>query len=441
MQSGPRPFQIALIAIFVVLMFVGGVLFVTYQPSSQTDAPVFGNQVQIWGTLDRQVVNKMIQDIRAEVEDFQVVSYRQLDERTFVAELVDAIAEGRSPDVVLIPHTELANLRTKITPIPYDSQIPGYDQRTHLDTYADGAEIFTLSDGIYATPLAVDPLVMYWNRDIFSANNFAAAPRTWEEIVGDVVPTVVVRDFNRNILLSPIALGEFSNITNAFAIVSTLLLQGGSQMVLEDGRTYQVSLDRSVNANVQRPLTSALEFFTSFSTVNNPLYSWNRVQAQDTNAFAAGDLAVYLGLGSEYDNLARLNPNLNFDIAEVPQAAGTSVRRTYGDYYGLAILRASQNQNGALAAIRTIASRPQQLSLFSSSLSMAPARRDLLTAGSFNPIEQIRYRAAIAAFGWLSPEPIVATEAFADGVEDILSNRSSVSEAVRAIMFSISNGY
>src|SRR3990167_4058409 len=87
-------------------------------------------------------------------------------------------------------------------------------------------------------PVAVDPLVLFWNRDIFARGGLIVAPKTWEEVVANTVPTLTVRDFSRNIQTAGIAMGEYRNIKNAFPIISLLAIQGGSALVTEARGTY-----------------------------------------------------------------------------------------------------------------------------------------------------------------------------------------------------------
>lgn len=431
MNQGIRPFQIALIAVFLVFIVIGLLVFVLYKPSP-SEGEVFGD-VQIWGTLDATVMRTMLYEIAKDNDTFNHVSYQQIDERDFEDVVVNAIAEGRSPDLILIPHTDLVKFRPKLAPISYDS----LSARDFKDRFIDGGEIYLLPDGVYTIPLLVDPLVLYWNRDILASNSFAAPPQTWESIVADYVPTIVERDFNRNILLSPIGMGEYRNVNNAFALISTLMMQGGSRLVSVDSNKYTVDLDRSVNASVNNPLTSALQFYTSFATANNPLYSWNRAISGDQSAFVGEKLALYFGLGSEYKAISRLNPNLNFDIADMPQSAGSSAKRTYGDVYGLALLKAAPNPGSAYTAIGVITSDKRYLDVLYQGYGMAPAERSLIAAGTTNPVDQVRYRMAVIAHGWLNPDLPTTEAAFQQGVEDILSLRSSVNQAVRDTVFKI----
>ena len=251
--------------------------------------------------------------------------------KNFSVTLTNALADGTGPDLLLLSHEQLVELRRRIAPISYES-FPIRDIRSN---YVDGADIFAMSDGLYAYPIAVDPLMLYWNRNLFSSKNLLSAPTTWESLIA-YVPALTERDFDRTIIKSAIAMGEYQNIRNAFGTISALLLQSGSRFVEEaEGNRYDIYLDTSVAGG--RPLVSTIDFYTRFSRPTNSLYSWNRSFSEDRQEFLAENLAMYFGYGSEGREIERLNPNLSFDIAEVPQGASATVRRTYGNFYGLSV--------------------------------------------------------------------------------------------------------
>lgn len=419
-----RPFQLVLLAIFGVSALLSVLLISNYQSRFQAEQHRYGSSVIIWGTLDRSAFERVFRDISDADNAFRAVEYVQKDAFSFDLDLVNAIAEGRGPDLILLRADSLVKHRNKLLPLSYET-FPIRDIRS---TYVDAAEIFALSDGFYALPLAVDPLVMYWNRDLFASNGLAEPPRTWEEIVNVTVPALTRRGDNRSILRSAVAFGEFGNITHARRILLALTLQSGGEMISETDNRYTVGLNRSAVGN-QVPLESAAQFFTSFSNPSSPTYSWNRAQFNDANVFSAGDLGVYFGLGSEAETVEERNPNLNFDIEVIPQGASATLSRTYGDVYGLAILRASQNPSGAYAAAGLITGGAYAPPL-ARALAMAPARRAALSQQTGNRFEQVRNQSALYARSWLDPDPSQSNAIFSQMIEDVVSNRSRLTQAV-----------
>ena len=420
-----RPFQIGLIGFFGFIALTTLVVFSNFQGFRSGEVNPYGSQVVIWGTFDKIMVSNTIGLIEDVDDRYGVVSYVEIDEREFESALLNAIAEGRSPDVVLLPHDLLVKYRTKLAPLSYEFVPRG----TYENNYVEGAEIFLLQDGVYALPLLVDPLVMYWNRDLFSNAGIATPPSDWGTLRNDVVPKLTKRSSTFDLLQSAVALGEYSNINNAKAILSLLAIQSGSQMILDTESGYQVRINDSQNGQTFAPFDAALAFYTEFANRGRSVYSWNRAQPLDRNRFTSGDLAIYFGFASEATLIQDQNPNLNFTIAPVPQGAGASAVRGYGTFYGLAIVRASQNHGGSYQAALEL-TKPEFARDLAANLGLASADRSVIAAGDQDPFRQTFLTAALTARGWLDPDPDASALIFQDMIEDVTSGRSRINESI-----------
>jgi len=413
-----RPFELVLALGFGILAFAALILMMTYRPANQT-VQNFTQPVVIWGFLDSSAVMGILDELAREDVSIRNVSYTQIDPASFDERFITALADGAGPDVVLIPHEKLVQYRPRLRPFSYDRlPLPDFQR-----TYIDGTEVFAMTDGIYAIPVAIDPLVLYANRDILATFNFANPPATWEMMVNDYVPTLVQRNFSREIIRSPLAFGEYRNVQNGFAIISLLLLQRGSLMVTEEaaGR-YVLALNTTRDGDVTA-FSRVVDFYTNFANPSNPLYTWNRSLPLDRQAFLSENLVFYFGKGSEARSIARQNPNLNFTVAEVPQGATATIRRTYGTFYGFAVVRNSQNVAGAERAIQLLVTEAAQTRI-ASELGLAPVSRNLLMAGSNDVYGRTIYSAATVARGWWSPDPRAVDSIFTTMVEDVLANRA-----------------
>ena len=418
-----RPFQVGLLGGFALLGVVSLILIATFQGFSTGQGKIYGDAVVIWGTLNNTAIRNTINKIAEDDKDFSVVTYVEKDPRTFEEELVNAIAENRAPDAILMSHEDLVTYRPKLLSIPYEN----FPLRNFKDTYLDGAEIFALSDGLYALPFAVDPVVMYWNRDIFSTGGLALPPATWEALT-DTVQQLTLRDATRNILQSTVAFGEYRNVDHGKEVLLTLLLQSGSRMIEESEQNYVVALDEPINQDSRPPLASTLQFYTEFSNANSQLYSWNRAKENDLNEFLGGTLALYFGYGSEALRVRQRNPNLNFDVTSVPQGAGATIKRVYGQFYGLALLRSTSNPQGTYRALLTLSS-PEAAAAISEELSLSPVHRSTIALGSPNPYRQTILSQALIARGWLDPGSEASDTILETMVEDVVSNRQKASAA------------
>jgi len=412
-----RPFQIGLLAAFGIIGLASLALLATFQGFGGLTQNPYGSKVVIWGTFPEGPFTTLIQEVGRDDRNFLVVEYIEKDERTFEDELVNAIAENRAPDAVILSHEDLILLRPKLQAISYDS----FPTRTLRDQYLDGFEIFARANGLYAIPFAVDPIVMYWNRDILAAGGFASPPATWESLIS-MVERLTLRDATRNLLQATVAFGEYENVQNAKSILLTLLLQSGSQMIIEGTTRYEVKLDKAAGNETDRPLFSTLQFFVEFSNVYSPLYSWNRTFTSDQSAFLGEKLALYFGFGREATRLRQQNPNLNFDVSPVPQGAGATVKRTYGEFYGYSLIATGKNQSGAYRALLLLGNAANTAKL-ASELGLAPAHRMAIESGTENPVLGTIFNQALVARGWLDPNKTKSSEIFGQMIEDITSGR------------------
>ena len=421
-----RPFEIGLIAFFAISAVIAIIMVSIFQAKPSSESQKYGDRVEIWGTLPQAPMTSFLTAVSADIEELGVVTYTYIDERTFDDVLLNAIAEGRSPDMVIIPQSLLVQYRAKLTPISPDV----VTKRTFRDMYIDGAEIFYMSDGVYGIPFAVDPMVMYWNRDMFSSAGLSTPPRTWEQLVAVSTPALTRSNNLREIFQSAVAFGGYDNVTHAKDIIALLSLQTGSNMVSEQNGTYDVNLGGS--AQGVSTLETVLNFYTQFSIPTSSLYTWNKGKPNDLDAFTTGQLALYFGLGSEWGILEKKNPNLNFDIAQVPQGEGVTTLRTFGNFYAFAIPRASQKASGAFAVAQLFAS-PQYAEQLARAYDFVPVLRAGVGAQN-NSTDAVRYQSALYARGWLDPSPQQTNEIFREIVEGIVEGsermKQSVSDAV-----------
>ena len=119
-------------------------------------------------------------------------------------------------------------------------------------------------------------------------------------------------------------------------------------------------------------------------------------------------------------------------------APGTyAARTTYGKAYAFAIPRASNNGDGALRVALMLSER-DSVPLFARALGMAPAHRGALAPLAGDLFEPVYYPEALVARGWLSPAPSDTDRIFATMVNNVLSGRESVGNALDTASQSLS---
>lgn len=414
-------FQIVLTSIFGVFIFIAVLTFALYRGGSSTAG---GGSVVVWGSFSAQDFNSVVNNTGLSQDKTIQISYVQKSEATLVADFTEALAEGAGPDLIIFSQDYLWSNRTKLTPIPYAS----ISERDFKETFVEAGEIYLMPEGIYALPLVVDPLVLYYNRDLLSAAGKAKPVAYWDEIYSETT-NLTKRDAAGNLIQSTVALGETRNIKNFKDIFSMLLFQAGSTITGVANSELDSYLTETFRMPV-RPTDSALEFYTQFSNPTKSFYSWNRTLAEAQTRFTSGDLAYYLGYASEYRALRNKNPTLNFSAALVPQSRVSGKSVTSGKLYSISLSRGSKNPQGALTAASKLVA-VEAAGELAGTLFLPPVRRDLLSQKPTDSLWPVFYNAALQTRTWLDPNPALSAKVFSDMIETVTSGRARVSEAVQ----------
>lgn len=417
-------FKTIFISVFGFFIILGLVAFSAFRSNNAASSQV---NISIWGTVPKTAFDNFISKYEQDKSIQFKLTYTEDNISTIDNDLVEAIATGKGPDAILIPQELMKRYLDKVTLIPFTS-IP---ERTFLDTYINEAQLYIRPTGIFAMPFFVDPMVMYWNKDLFANASVATPPTQWSDF-----PTLANKftqiGKNGNITESVASFGEFSNVENAKAILSTLMMQAGSPMVSFDStrNSFVSDLYQQTSDNIIIPAVSALNFFTDYSNPKKSVYSWNSSLPDSKDFFLSGNLATYFGFASELSDIENKNPNLNFDVAMMPQTINAVAKTTFGELYGFALLKSSVNNAAALNLISMLTSA-DAVNDFLQFQGGAPARNDLLAAGTSDPQKTIFYNSAIIAKGWIDPSIDGTNQIFQEMVNNITTGNLSVSDSVQ----------
>ncbi|MEX0917081.1 MAG: extracellular solute-binding protein [Candidatus Paceibacterota bacterium] len=427
METKSKFFQLGVLFFFGTLAVLGVLFFAGiggFGGSKERAGPV-----EIWGTAPRGVMNEIIGDLRRTRDDFDSVEYVEKNPATYYQEFVEALASGTGPDLFMLDQDEILQHENKAVLIPYDN----YPQRDFRNTFIQEGELYATTKGIIALPFSVDPLVMYWNRTLFQSAGIANPPEFWDEFL-TLAPRLTQRDQAFNIIKSAVALGEYQNVRHAKEILTTLLFQAGTPII---NSNLEVVLDEQFSFST-KPSHAALRFYTEFADPVRDAYSWNRALPESRQAFISGDLAVYFGFASELEGIRNANPNLNFDVAFLPQSRDSGERLTFGSMRALAISRQSENPGGALVVAEVLTS-PEVLARYEEFSGLPPVRRDMLAQKTGIAHKDTFYDSALVAQAWLDPNPITTDTIFKDMVESVLSGSLRISDAVRTADSELAN--
>jgi ABC-type glycerol-3-phosphate transport system substrate-binding protein len=418
------PFQMVLLGVFGVLGLIGIAAFALQSAGGASEDV---GTVTVWGTFAQADVDRFLHEYGLEERRTASVNYVQKDESRFYLDLNEALAAGTGPDLIIIDQPHVTRYQRSLESIPYTD----FPIRAFKDSFIDATETLLVPDGVIGIPLTIDPLVLYWNKDLLAENGIARPPRNWSDIF-KIAQTVTKRDESGLITKSGIALGEFTNILHAKEIVSAMIMQAGGEIVVarDDTGALESRLAKS-DENELPPAQSAVRYYTAFADPSKNTYSWNRSLPSSRDLFTQGDLALYIGTASELNLIANKNPNLNFDVAPLPQNSGPNARTlTTGTIYAFAIPKASDNKTGAVqiayALTATAASKQWE------EIVKTPSpQRTLLVPDPKDPFVTSFRQSALQMKVYPDPDPDASGEIFQRMIERITTGQEKISDSVQ----------
>jgi ABC-type glycerol-3-phosphate transport system substrate-binding protein len=297
--------------------------------------PAYKVNLEIWGVFDNSdSLDKITAEYKKINPHVGEIKYRKFTVDSFSGDLVNALASGQGPDIFWIHNTWGPSFKDKVEPIP--DYLLG--EKEFRDNFVDVAAQDFMADGkIYALPLSVDSLALYYNKDIFNSEGITSPPRTWEEF-GEDVRRITKYDQSRNIIRAGASVGTSNNIKRPTDLLSLLMLQNGVKMT-NDEHT-EAAFDKVVNVgnNSVRAGENALSFYTQFANGRSSDYTWNRNMHYSIDAFYEGTSAMMLDYSWEYSTIKNMNSKLNFAVAPIPQNFPNNPVN-YANYWAMTVSR------------------------------------------------------------------------------------------------------
>lgn len=367
-------------------------------------------ELTMWGTWESTAFREIGRALQEQSGNTLTLTYIQKSSATYEQDLVEALAADAGPDLWLIPTDWRFSRASLITPLPTQF----LNEREFHEHFVDVASLFVApppsagqAASILALPLAFDPLVLYWNKDLFNAASIALPPRTWTELMNQAA-LLTRRNTTGQIEVAGVALGRASNIPLFKNIFETLLLQENSRQ-----NTFLEDTDAA---------NSATRYYTNFALSSQPHFSWHALLSPPRTLFLQNDLGMMIDYASYEPALAQQNPHLNFAIAPLPQI-NQNIPIGSGDLWGITVSRASPKSVAAWQAALLLTGKDLAPPLIAAA-NLTPARRDLLN--SLNPI----HAAVLQAKRIPDQNTAQISPILAEMIDNAADGRETVSEAV-----------
>ncbi len=415
-------FQTILIASFLAFFIFGVLIFSGLINIGNSGKSTIAGKVTIWGTIPYDQAGELFKDMGGS-NGSVTIDYTEQDKTTYQQNLIEAFAKDQGPDLFILTPDMLLKNKTFISEIPYAS----YSQSLFKTNYIDGADILLDTDGFMGYPLLVDPIVLYYNKNILANNSVLYPPSTWDDLI-NLSTTLIKRDPDGTLSQKMIGLGEYDNVNHSKDLLSLILIQSGNPMVTTTDKGYRMTLKDDAPDKTY-PFEQVINFFLGFSNPSKDSYTWDRSMPNSFDVFTSNKLAFYLGYSSELFKIKSMNPNMSFDVTSVPQPKGTDTLRTYGNIYTLVANKKSKNLNSAFG-VASLITDPANLKELGIRASLPTASRALLSVKPSDPYLLTFFNSAIISHSWLDPDREQTDSIFRNLIENSLSNKLSVVDAI-----------
>lgn len=237
-----------IIIIVLSLSIVLGFLFWKFGPNAsffnkpQQAGPV---TITFWGLWeDENLMKPLITEYEKQHPNISI-KYERESSINYRTRVQTQIRAGVGPDVFMIHNSWLPMFQSDLAPAPADV-FSLNDYKTMF--YPVASDSFINDDQIYAAPMEVDGLALFYNEDMLNAVG-AKPPKDWQEFI-DTATKMTVKN-SSGIQTSGAALGTASNVDNWSDILGLLLMQ-------------QPNVDFNNLATAQ--VAEVLRFYTDFVT-------------------------------------------------------------------------------------------------------------------------------------------------------------------------------
>ncbi len=410
------------IGIVVVIILGAGVYFF----GRKEPVPPENVELTFWNLWDDSDTMKDAIAAYKAVRPWVNINYYKRPYAGYEEELVDMIAEGKGPDIFAIHNTWVPKHQRKMSTLPETLMTVG----TYRDTFADVATQDFIDNGqIYAIPLSIDTLALYYNKDFFNSANIPYPPTTWNEF-NDDVKKLTLFDESGDIVRAGATVGTVDNVNRAVDILDLLILQQGSDIV--DKTTGKVTFNKAMTSgdgSTVIPGLDALTFYTAFSNPLKSVYTWNANMDYSVDAFAYGKAAMMLGYSYHNATIKFKNPGLNFGVSEMPQINSATSRVNYANYWGEAVWAGSPNQEEAWRFLMFLAER-ENLQGYLEMTGKPTSRRDMVSDRSGASLG-IFDGQILSAKSWYQLDNVALENYLADMIRLVVQRQKTEEDSMR----------
>ncbi len=419
------------IIILGVLIFVFVVALIIYlvigRSKKQEETSVRQNELVIWDSFDSEEnltpYFAKFEEANPDIE----IKYVKKNPQNYELESIEAIASENPPDIWVVPSNWMGKHNDKLAALS-EGKMDSKNNKTNAEVFQEtfisvASQDSVLNDQVLGMPLFVDTLSLYYNGTLLNqkyqdyikshenvdpasvSKTLTTPPKTWD-------------DLNNLIKLygsGAIALGN-SSVENSADILSTLMIQYGTQMVSDDKKTALFHTAKNQLNDVAYPGTKALEFYTGFAKKGKENFTYDGKSAY--NDFTSEKVAMMIDYRQ---NLGKIKADMTNEpsVAVLPQPKNIARPIDLAYYQIFTVTKQSQNQEMAWNFILSLQNSDLSQKYLTKLGVNSPYKSQV--EGSNDPFD-IQTKNATS---WYNPDPAKVVKIFNSAIDQVLGGQKA----------------
>ncbi|PCI24152.1 hypothetical protein COB57_05575 [Candidatus Peregrinibacteria bacterium] len=428
--------------------------------SAPIELPKENVELHVWNLFDdTDVLKGPIQAFESAHPNIKVVYKKFVDVEEYEKFLINEMAQGEGPDIFAIKNTWVDKHLKKIAPLPVGQTQTPMNEQIFEDTFFSLASDDLIRDHqIYAIPLYVDTLGMFYNKSVFRDNvpNTDKPAKTWKEIMKQSAQITKKNNSLERFSLSGISAGRIDNIRRGMDILSLMMLQNNIEFWNTAGDRLVYSRQRRIDPETKDsffPFEESIKLFTSFANPRFKNYTWSESmtardkELQELRPFLEGKVSMIFGYSYLYEELLKVREQLlskgvsvipisDIQTQEVPQMnnfAETGKRDALAQYFPLTVSRNSLDTAEAWELLLFLSNK-ENVKHYSEVTKKPSSRKDLVEEQMLDPLYGTFARQASYAKSFPKTDILDEshyTKAFGNIVTESLKNKKEIGALVQ----------
>jgi len=382
--------------------------------------------LQYWGLWEPEdVMQPLIDEYEADNPGVTILytqkSFTQYEQNAYTRLVEGATNDSPAPDILRINNSWLPKFQDYLYAMP--SSVMSTDQYEEY-FYPTAVDDFTGSDGkIYAVPLEIDGLALFYNKDLLEAAGYDEPPTDWDTFK-EVAIELTKEDTYGNISQYGAGIGAARNVEHSVDIFNLILLQNGVNILSDDGKTVDLANTDAVQS---------LDYYCSFALEDEV---WSADSRSDLELFYSGKLAMMFAPSWRAFDIIDAAPQIEFDIAPLPQLKANDYEIYYSTYWGDAVNNTSPNKEMAWKFVKFLSEKETEQKLYSASSTIRAfgepySRVDLKDEMIGKPYVSAIAEMAPYMKSWQMGDETYVKTALADAITSVIENGTDVSVTLK----------